>query len=134
MTLAPFDQPLPVLRIQPSLGQGVKSMPDSLVKLPALPAVSGIQERWLQLMMDPKLDMLGMQALMDRYGHQAMAGMSMDHGAMPGMDHGAMPGMDHGAMKGHGSRHDEGHGSRCNERHGSWRESVRFQPGQQDQW
>lgn len=114
MTLAPFDQPLPVLRIQPSLAQGVKKMPDSLVKLPALPPVTGIQERWLQLMMDPQLDKLGMQALMDRYGHQAMAGISMDHGqqdsggdmkgiehgAMKSMNHGNMQVMDHGAMKG----------------------------------
>lgn len=39
------------------------------MKLPTLPATTGIRERWLQLMMDPQLDMLGMQALMDRYGH-----------------------------------------------------------------
>jgi blue copper oxidase len=80
-------------------------MPDSLVKLPTLPATAGIQERWLQLMMDPQLDMLGMQALMDRYGHQAMAGMSMNHGAtgagdMKGMDHGNMKGMEKGGMQG----------------------------------
>ncbi|MBH2759719.1 multicopper oxidase CueO [Serratia ureilytica] len=103
--LAPFDRPLPVLRIQPSLAQGIKTMPDSLVKLPTLPATTGIQERWLQLMMDPQLDMLGMQALMDRYGHQAMAGMSMNHGAtgagnMKGMDHGNMKGMEKGGMQG----------------------------------
>ena len=112
MTLAPFDQPLPVLHIQPSLEQGVKSMPDSLVKLPALPSLAGVQERWLQLMMDPKLDMLGMQALMDRYGHQAMAGMSMDHG-MAGMDHGNMQSMDHSKMD-HGSMDHRkmGHGSK----------------------
>lgn len=107
MTLAPFDQPLPVLHIQPSLALGVKSMPDSLVKLPALPSLAGVQERWLRLMMDPKLDMLGMQALMDCYGHQAMAGMSMDHGNaagnMAGMDHGNMAGMDHSKMD-HGSK------------------------------
>ncbi|HEI8868203.1 TPA: multicopper oxidase CueO [Serratia odorifera] len=120
MTLAPFDQPLPVLRIQPSLGQGVKTMPDSLVKLPALPAVGGIQERWLQLMMDPKLDMLGMQALMERYGHQAMAGMSMDHGAMKGMDHGETKSMDHGAMKGmdHGETKSMDHGAMKGMDHG----------------
>ncbi|OMQ20825.1 multicopper oxidase CueO [Serratia oryzae] len=108
MTLAPFDRPLPVLRIQPSLVQGVKTMPDSLVKLPALPPSTGLQERLLQLSMDPKLDTLGMQALMDRYGHQAMAGMSMDHGnasqasndSMAGMDHGDMKAMDHGSMPG----------------------------------
>ncbi|MFC0226423.1 multicopper oxidase CueO [Serratia aquatilis] len=106
MTLAPFDLPLPVLRIQPSLELGVKSMPDSLVKLPALPSLSGLQERWLQLMMDPKLDTLGMQGLMDRYGHQAMAGMSMDHSkadagnSTAAMDHGNMAGMDHSKMAG----------------------------------
>ncbi|AYM91896.1 multicopper oxidase CueO [Serratia sp. 3ACOL1] len=104
MTLAPFDQPLPVLHIQPSLALGVKSMPDNLVKLPTLPSLAGVQERWLQLMMDPKLDMLGMQALMDRYGHQAMAGMSMDHGNaagnMAGMDHSKMQGMDQSNMAG----------------------------------
>ncbi|WON77879.1 multicopper oxidase CueO [Serratia sp. UGAL515B_01] len=102
MTLTPFDRPLPVLRIQPSLAQGVKSMPDSLVKLPVLPSLAGLQERWLQLMMDPKLDTLGMQGLMERYGHQAMAGMSMGHGkvdasnSMTTMDHSKMAGMDHG--------------------------------------
>lgn len=107
MMLAPFDQPLPVLRIQPSLAKGVRSMPDSLVALPVVPPLAGVQERWLQLMMDPKLDMLGMQALMERYGPQAMAGISMDHGmpamdesSMKGMDHSKMPSMDHGNMKG----------------------------------
>ncbi|KEY60725.1 multicopper oxidase CueO [Serratia sp. DD3] len=106
MTLAPFDQPLPVLHIQPSLAQGIKSMPDSLVKLPVLPSSSGGTERFLQLMMDPKLDMMGMKALMDRYGHQAMAGMSMNHGSsnhnMAEMDHGKMDHgkMDHGDMQG----------------------------------
>ncbi len=57
-------------------------------------------------MMDPELDRRGMQALMEKYGHAAMAGMSMDAhdsgkaGAKPqremaGMDHGDMAGMDH---------------------------------------
>ncbi len=100
MTLAPFDKPLPVLRIQPSLAAGSKILPDTLVAIPALADVAGLQERWFQLMMDPKLDMLGMQALMNRYGMAAMAGMNMDHGAMPGMDSGNMAGMDHGNMKG----------------------------------
>ncbi len=125
MTLAPFDQPLPVLRIQPSLAQGIKTMPDSLVKLPTLPATTGIQERWLQLMMDPQLDMLGMQALMDRYGHQAMAGMSMNHGAMgggdmKGMDHGNMKGMEKGGMQGmdHGNMKGMDHGSMAGMDHG----------------
>ncbi|WP_448666043.1 multicopper oxidase CueO [Serratia plymuthica] len=128
MTLAPFDQPLPVLRIQPSLAQGIKTMPDSLVKLPALPPLAGFQERWLQLMMDPQLDKLGMQALMDRYGHQAMAGMSMDHGSMSnsdggmaGMDHGSMKGMDHGNMQGmdHGSMKGMDHGNMKGMDHGA---------------
>jgi blue copper oxidase len=53
--------------------------------------------------MDPMLDMMGMQALMAKYGDQAMAGMH--HGQMMGhmnMDHGNMGGMgnmnhgDHG--------------------------------------
>ncbi|MDK1704998.1 multicopper oxidase CueO [Serratia rubidaea] len=125
MTLAPFDQPLPVLHIQPSLAQGIKSMPDSLVKLPPLPAAAGAQQREFRLMMDPKLDMLGMKALMDRYGHQAMAGMSMDHGSMGHgapesggqmagmdhgkMDHGKMAGMDHSKM-GHGDMAGMDHG------------------------
>ncbi|MFZ1872658.1 MAG: multicopper oxidase CueO [Chania sp.] len=123
MTLAPFDQPLPVLRIQPSLAQGVKTMPDSLVKLPALPALAGLQDRLLQLSMDPKLDTLGMQALMDRYGHQAMAGMSMDHGnagkadsnSMAGMNHGDMKGMDHRNMPGmdHGNMAGMNHGEKA---------------------
>ncbi|WP_411704091.1 multicopper oxidase CueO [Edaphovirga cremea] len=115
MTLAPFDRPLPVVRIQPSLATGSKTLPDSLIALPSLPAIEALPQRMLQLMMDPQLDMLGMQALMERYGHQAMAGMSMsghsmpqgksdmpamDHGQMPGMDHGNMAGMDHSQMQG----------------------------------
>lgn len=68
-------------------------------------------------MMNPQLDMLGMQALMTRYGHQAMAGMSMDqHGGMAMMAEsgknsgGSMGGMDHGAM-GHGNMAGMGHGA-----------------------
>ncbi|PAC68578.1 multicopper oxidase, partial [Enterobacter cloacae] len=59
-----------------------------------------LTQRKLQLSMDPMLDMMGMQALMKKYGNQAMAGMH--HGQMMGhmnMDHGNMGGMDHG---GHG--------------------------------
>lgn len=116
MTLAPFDKPLPVLRIQPTLTQSGGSLPDSLIKLPALVSVDNLPARWLQLMMDPQLDQQGMAALMKRYGHNAMAGMSMDHGggdmgdsdmaAMPGMSgsghdgHGGMAGMDRGTASG----------------------------------
>lgn len=100
MTVAPFDQPVPVARIQPLRIPASGELPDKLVKVPALPALDGLTERWLQLMMDPMLDMMGMQALMDKYGQQAMAGMSMaGHGNMHG-------GMDH-SMKGHGKM---GHG------------------------
>jgi blue copper oxidase len=55
--------------------------------------------------MDPELDRQGMQALMSRYGHGAMAGMSMAHGetgTMAGMkmdgQGDGMAGMDHGNM------------------------------------
>ncbi|EKN4207514.1 multicopper oxidase CueO [Yersinia ruckeri] len=105
MTLAPFDQPLPVLRLQPSLSAGSKTLPDQLIALPVLPSLDGLKERWFQLMMNPQLDMLGMQALMTRYGHQAMAGMNMDqHGgmAMNESGKGRMAGMDYAAM-GHGN-------------------------------
>ncbi|MDU1027506.1 MAG: multicopper oxidase domain-containing protein, partial [Leclercia adecarboxylata] len=63
--------------------------------LPALPSLEGLTQRKLLLSMDPMLDMMGMQALMKKYGHQAMAGM--DHGQMEHgqMDHGKMGGMDH---------------------------------------
>ncbi|CNF16311.1 multicopper oxidase [Yersinia pseudotuberculosis] len=100
MTLAPFDQPLPVLRIQPSLAIGSQVLPESLVVIPELADVTGVQERWFQLMMDPKLDMLGMQALVARYGMKAMAGMKMNHGDMGAMDHGNRPDMSQGKMKG----------------------------------
>ncbi len=111
MTLAPFDQPLPVLKIQPIMTQSGTSLPDSLIALPPLPSQQGIPTRWLQLMMDPQLDQQGMQALMQRYGHGAMAGMSMDHGShgsnssdskmasMPGMSAGSHQGMNMSGME-----------------------------------
>ena len=130
MTLAPFDQPLPVLRIQPTTETGEKTLPEQLAKLPPLPALEGIPSRMLKLTMDPKLDMDGMRELMRRYGEKAMAGismdshgdMSMDHGAMgsasmphggesmKGMDHGGMShgGMDHGSMDMGASGHAPG--------------------------
>ncbi|GAB7217869.1 multicopper oxidase CueO [Dickeya oryzae] len=109
MRLPPFDQPLPVLRIQPSAQPGVGKLPETLVPLPALPSTAGLKTRQLQLSMDPRLDMLGMQALMVRYGMQAMSGMDMSaHGSMQGMSHDAgmsMPsGMgQHGMSMNHGS-------------------------------
>ncbi|MGE9553522.1 multicopper oxidase CueO [Erwinia amylovora] len=115
MTLAPFDQPLPVLTIQPLQILASGSLPDKLVQVPALAAHQGAKERWLQLMMDPELDRRGMLALMEKYGRAAMAGMSGDahdkegddsagkggrdhgsaHGAMQGMDHASMSDMQH---------------------------------------
>lgn len=106
MTLAPFDKPLPVLRVQPTLTQGEQDIPDQLIKLPELVSVDGLPTRWLQLSMDPRLDQQGMAALMARYGHQSMAGMSMDHGSsdgghdMAGMDMQGMSHDDHGSMAG----------------------------------
>ena len=109
MTLAPFDQPLSVLRLNPVINAGEKKMPDQLVKATPLPATDGLPTRMLKLTMDPRLDMEGMQELMRRHGEKAMAGMSMDdHGGMD-MAHNAdaaktsggadqMAGMDHGNM------------------------------------
>ncbi|MGL6468870.1 multicopper oxidase CueO [Aeromonas hydrophila] len=118
MTLAPFDAALPLLRIRPSLIEGKGRLPDSLARLPALPATQGLPSRTLTLSMDPELDRQGMQALMSRYarrhgGHEhgprrygRMAGMKMDGqgDGMAGMDHGdmAMPAgeMQHDTMAG----------------------------------
>lgn len=99
MTLAPFDKPLPVLRIQPTLTQSGGALPDSLITLPELVSTDNLPTRWLQLMMDPQLDQQGMAALMEKYGHSAMAGMSMDHS---GGDMAAMPGMSDAAHDAHG--------------------------------
>jgi blue copper oxidase len=57
--------------------------------------------------MDPMLDMMGMQALMEKYGDQAMAGMDhgmMGHGGMGDMNmhHGDMSNMNHGSGMNHG--------------------------------
>ncbi|HAT1610247.1 TPA: multicopper oxidase CueO [Raoultella planticola] len=113
MAIAPFDKPQPVLRIQPLTIQASGKLPDSLVSMPTLPSLEGLTQRTLQLSMDPMLDMMGMQALMQKYGDQAMSGMNhgsmMDHGnmghAMMGkmsdkgqMNHGDMGNMNHGGM------------------------------------
>lgn len=103
MAVAPFDKPHPVLRIQPLRVTASGTLPDTLTTLPALPSLDGLTQRKLQLSMNPMLDMMGMQALMAKYGDKAMAGMH--HGQMRGhmnMDHGNMGGMgnmnhgDHG--------------------------------------
>lgn len=109
MTLPPFDRALPVLHIQPTLKSNEAKLPDALVNMPAVPVVDNVKTRWLQLMMDPQLDMMGMQMMMQRYGMASMAGMDMKgHGNMAGMDHGQMQGqMTHGQM-GHGKMNHGG--------------------------
>ena len=109
MTLPPFDRALPVLHIQPTLKSNEAKLPDALVNMPAVPAADNVKTRWLQLMMDPQLDMMGMQMMMQRYGMASMAGMDMKgHGNMAGMDHGQMQGqMTHGQM-GHGKMNHGG--------------------------
>lgn len=88
MTLPPFDQPLPALRIQPSQEVKQTQLPDSLVKLPALPKYENLPTRTLQLSMDPWLDQHGMQEFKQRYQEKTMAGMdmkgAMNHGNMGG--------------------------------------------------
>ncbi len=79
MAVAPFDKPHPVLRIQPLQVTASGTLPDTLTTLPALPSLDGLTQRKLQLSMNPMLDMMGMQALMAKYGDKAMAGMH--HGA-----------------------------------------------------
>lgn len=99
MAVAPFDKAVPILRVQPVGIPGSGTLPDSLASMPELPSQDGLTQRKLQLSMDPMLDMMGMQALMKKYGNQAMGGM--DHGNMMGhgsmkMDHGGMGNMNHG--------------------------------------
>ncbi len=94
MAVTPFDQPQPVLRVQPLRIAASGTLPDTLVNMPELPALDNLTRRQFQLSMDPMLDMMGMQALQEKYGAQAMSGM--DHGSM---HHGSMGQMQHG---GHG--------------------------------
>lgn len=77
MAIAPFDRPQPVLRVQPLTIRASGKLPDVLAAMPALPSLQGLTQRTLQLSMDPMLDMMGMQALMQKYGDQAMSGMDM---------------------------------------------------------
>ncbi|MDM2974739.1 multicopper oxidase CueO [Citrobacter sp. CK189] len=95
MTIAPFDKPHPVMHIQPLAVTASGTLPDTLTTMPALPSLDGLTQRKLQLSMDPMLDMMGMQMLMQKYGDRAMAGM--DHGQMMGhMNHGSGGHMNHG--------------------------------------
>ena len=107
MAIAPFDKPQPVVRIQPLVIPASGSLPDTLVKAPALPSLDGLQERWLQLMMDPMLDMMGMQALQKQYGEQALAGHQQHMQMMGQMNHSHGHGMDfHNANKINGKAFD----------------------------
>lgn len=118
MAIAPFDKPHPVMSIQPLLITASGTLPDTLTTLPALPSLDGLTVRKLQLSMDPMLDMMGMQMLMQKYGDQAMAGM--DHGQMMGhmnssnMSHGNM---GHGKMN-HGNMGSMKQGDMSNMKHG----------------
>lgn len=104
MTLPPFDKPCPVVGIRPLRIPASGDLPDTLVALPALPALEGLEQRVLTLSMDHRLDHQGMQALKDKYGQQAMgsmnmSGMNMHHASemnnMPGMS--GMHGMQGGS-------------------------------------
>jgi len=106
MALPPFDQPHSVLRIQPLRVTASGMLPDTLVNVPALPDLTGLTQRTFHLSMDPMLDMMGMQALKDKYGDKAMTGMH--HGDM--MGHMNMN-MDHG---GHGGEFDFHSANRIN--------------------
>ncbi|MBS0908786.1 multicopper oxidase CueO [Tatumella sp. JGM118] len=86
MVLAPFDQPLPVLNVLPIRIAGSSTLPDTLSVMPSLPAqesLAGMTKRTLQLSMDKQLDQQGMAALINRYGHKAMGGMSMGETTSP---------------------------------------------------
>jgi blue copper oxidase len=113
MAVAPFDKPHPVLRIQPLMVTASATMPDTLATVPALPGLDGITQRTLQLSMDPMLDMMGMQALQQKYGDAAMGGMGMHHGQMNHgqMNHGQM---NHGQMNHGDSGFDFHNGNRIN--------------------
>jgi blue copper oxidase len=106
MAIAPFDRPQPVLRVQPLTIQASGKLPDVLAAMPALPSLQGLTQRTLQLSMDPMLDMMGMQALMQKYGDQAMSGM------------------DHGMMMNHGDGEYEQYEPRRHGKHESWRHGA----------
>ena len=112
MAITPFDKPQPVLRVQPLTIPASGKLPDVLAAMPALPSLQGLTQRTLQLSMDPMLDMMGMKALMQKYGDQAMSGM--DHGAM--MNHGEMGNMN---TMNHGDMEHMNHGGMMQMKHGN---------------
>lgn len=99
MTVPPFDAPVAVLRVQPGTEKTTKHLPDKLVEVPPIPSLEKLPSRLLKLTMDPQLDMQGMQALMQRFGTKAMAGVSIkDHGPMSAGQKGGMTMDQHAAM------------------------------------
>ncbi|HEM6841007.1 TPA: multicopper oxidase CueO [Providencia stuartii] len=112
MTIAPFNQPLPVLHIETTMGTGAGKLSDQLATLPALPSLAGLTRRRFHLMMDMRLDMQGMMMLRERYGEQAMGHMGGHGGMMQGHmmsngENGGMGMMGHGNMG--GMRNGGGH-------------------------
>lgn len=105
MAIAPFNQPLPVLRIETTLSAGAGKLPSSLTAIPAIAFLEGLIRRRFHLMMDMRLDMQGMMLLRERYGDQAMGNMA-GHGGMMGhgMSNSGMGnmggGMHHGGGRG----------------------------------
>lgn len=112
MTIAPFNQPLPVLHIETTMGTGAGKLFEQLATLPALPSLAGLTRRRFHLMMDMRLDMQGMMMLRERYGEQAMGHMGGHGGMMQGHmmsngENGGMGMMGHGNMG--GMRNGGGH-------------------------
>lgn len=113
MTIAPFNQPLPVLRIETTISGSEGKLPSVLAAMPAIPSLAGLNRRRFHLMMDMRLDMQGMMMLREKYGDQAMGNMG-GHGAMMGnmMSGGnqsmGQGNMNHGNM-GSGMRNGGGH-------------------------
>ncbi|AVE40677.1 multicopper oxidase CueO [Providencia stuartii] len=112
MTIAPFNQPLPVLHIETTMGTGAGKLSEQLATLPALPSLAGLTRRRFHLMMDMRLDMQGMMMLRERYGEQAMGHMGGHGGMMQGHmmsngENGGMGMMGHGNMG--GMRNGGGH-------------------------
>jgi len=101
MTLPPFNQPLPTLRIQPSQETRQTRLPDTLAKLPVLPKLEDLPTRTFLLSMDSRLDQQGMREFMQRYGDATMAGMNMNgHETSPktSPERSSSETMDHGNM------------------------------------
>ena len=140
MTLAPFDQPLPLVQILPLRVMASATLPDSLVQLPPVPSAEGANARWLQLMMDPQLDQQGMAALMQRYGDKAM-GKAGGHHAMPAESGGeamAMGGHDmsmHNAHGGAAQGYDFHSGNKINgQAFNMAKPMFNVTPGQLEKW